>query len=112
MAFSATFKRPWKINVIASTDAQFSLPHVLPDRLAHSAHIQFNFKFPAESDISVKIVPMGVYHLVQRRKFYAKVFEAVHQVGCGINEICRRLAEVPVKRDIEICLSDPGEITD
>ena len=117
MAFSATSKRPWKINVInviVSTDAELSLPDVLPDRLAPSAHIQFNFEFPPESDISVTIVPMEFYpyDLVQGRKRIAKVFQAVPQVGCGINEICRRLAEVPDKRDIEICLSDLGETTD
>ena len=115
MAFSATSKRPWKINVIASTDAELSLPDVLPDRLAHSAHIQFNFEFPPGSDIiSVTMIPTGFYsyHLVQSRRKFAKVFQAVHQVGCGMDEICRRLAEVPVKRDIEICLSDLGETTD
>ena len=58
MAFSATSKRPWKINVIVSTDAELSLPDVLPDRLAHSAHIQFNFEIPPQSDNSVTIVPM------------------------------------------------------
>ena len=43
MASSATSKRPWKINVIASIDAELSLPDVLPYRLAHSAHSTSTF---------------------------------------------------------------------
>ena len=111
MAFSATSKRPWKINVMASTDARLSLPDKLPDRLAHSAHIQFNLVFPDESDTTVTALPMTFDDLVQRQDEIAKEFEAIHQVWCGINEICRRLAEVSVKRDIEICFSGHGKIT-
>ena len=47
------------------------------------------------------MIPVGLYDLVQSL--------AVHQVWCGIHEICWRLAKVPVKRDIEICLSGLGE---
>lgn len=57
MAFSATTKRPWKINVIVSTDARLSLPGVLPDRLAHSAHVQFNLEFPYKSDLRGRYYP-------------------------------------------------------
>lgn len=112
MAFSATSKRPWKINVIASTDAELCLPDILPDRLAHSAHIQFDFEFPHECDSPTTVTHLGFYNLIQSRNRMAILFQAVHQVGCGIDEICRRLAEVPVKRDIEICLSDHGDFTE
>ena len=110
MAFSATSKRPWKINVIASADAKLSLPDVLPDGLAQAAHIQFNFEFPRERDSLATLVRMqgGVSIETQKRITRMKISskKAVHQVGCGIDEICRRLAEDPVKRDMEICWSD------
>lgn len=89
MAFSAISKRPWKINVIASTDARLSLPDVLPDRLAHSAHIQFNFEFPYQSDTTVTVLPMTFDDLFQRQDKIAQEFEAVHQVCMASTEFVR-----------------------
>ena len=84
MVLAPTSKRPWKITVIAYPDAKLSLPNVLPHGLARSAYIQFDFQFPCESD-----------------------FLSVER---GINKICRRLAEVQIKRNIKICWSDSSLI--
>ena len=111
LAFSATSKRPWKIYVTASADAQLSLPDDLPDDLAQSTHIQFNFDFPHEREslATPAHIHSSLSNLIQSQQ---RIFNAVHQVGCGIDEICRRLAEVPVKRDMEICWSDYGDVTE
>ncbi|KAF6239798.1 hypothetical protein HO173_002344 [Letharia columbiana] len=113
MAFSATSKRPWKINVIASIDAKLSLPDVLPDGLAQSAHIQFNFEFPHErGPVGLVYIGFGKFRPVQSQPRRETLFQAVHRVERGIDEICRRLAEVPVKRDMEICWSDAGDVAE
>lgn len=114
MAFSTTSKRPWKIHVTASADAQLSLPDVLPDGLAQAAHIQFNFEFPRQRDILATMAhsQFDLLNLIQSQQRMIMLFLAVHQVGCGIDEICRRIAHVPVKRDLEICWSDHDEVMD
>ena len=114
LAFSATSKRPWKIYVTASADAKLSLPDVLPDDLTRSTHIQFNFDFPREREslATPSHIHFTLSNLFQSQQNMERLFNAVHQVGCGIDEICRRLAEVPVKRDIEICWSDYGDVTE
>ncbi len=112
MAYSAISKRTWKINVIASADAKLSLLDGLPDGLAQSAHVQFKIYFSRERD-NLAIQPHVSYfpwgHLQAQQRVHG-LFQAVRQVSCDINEICRRLAEIPVRRDIEICWSDFGEI--
>lgn len=114
MAFFETSKRPWKIHVIASADAKLSLPLVLPDGLAQSAHVQFNFgfshEFPPERDnvVTMANIEPEILNLIQSHERKINLFRAVR----GINEICRRLAEVPVKRDLEIYWSDYDQVTD
>lgn len=111
MAFYATSKRPWEINVIGSADAKLSLPDMLPDGLAQSIHIQFNFKFPREYEslATTAYIQVGLFDISQSQQKMAILFQAVHQMGCGIDVLCQRLAEVPVKRDVEICWSDYGD---
>ena len=114
MAYSATSKCPWKINVRADGDAKLSLPDVLPDVLMQSAHIQFNFDFRPECyGLAIQAHdPHVLFKLIQEQQRLERLFQAVHYVGCGIDEICRRLSEVPVKRNIEICWSDCEDTTD
>ncbi len=112
MAYFATSKRPWKIKVIASADAKLSLLDGLPDGLAQSAHILISIHFPRERDNLaihpyIPYFPGGHFQAQQRVK---GLFQAIHQVSSDINEICRRLARIPVKRDIEICWSDFGKV--
>ena len=112
MAYSAMSKRPWKINVIASADAKLSLLDGLPDGLAQSTHIQFSIEYPRERD-NLAIHPHLSYfpcgHFQAQRRVIG-LLQAIRQVSCDINEICRRLAEIQVKRDIEISWSDFGEV--
>lgn len=49
-----------------------------------------------------------ILNLIQSHERKINLFRAVR----AINEICRRLAEVPVKRDLEICWSDYDQVTD
>ena len=118
MAFSTTIKRPWKIHVTECADAKLSLPDVLPVGLAQAAHIQFNFQFPPQFPsqrdnlATMAYSPFDLLNLLHRQQRVIRLFLAVHQVGCGIDDICRRLAHVPVKRDLEICWSDDNEAMD
>lgn len=113
MAYSATSKRPGKINVMANADAKLSLPHVLPDALMQSAHIQFTFDFRPECyGLAIQAqIPHVLLKLIQDQHRLERLFQTVHYVGRGIDEICRRPSEVPVKRDMEICWSDYSETT-
>ena len=116
MVLAPTSKRPWKITVIAYPDARLSLPDVLPHGLAHSAYIQFDFKFPRESDDVFDLLEswsrLSLFdQMAQSCAIRIPRLKASNRVQRGIDEICRRLAEVPVKRDITICWSDCSTIT-
>ena len=111
MVLAPTSERPWKISVIAYPDAKLSLPNVLPHGLAHSAYIQFDFEFPRQSDSVLKsldswsdLSPMN--QITQWCLICTARTKGSLRVERGIDEICRRLAEVPVKRDIKICWFD------
>ena len=115
MVLAPTSERPWKITVIAYPDAELSLPNPLPHGLARSAYIQFDFQFPCESDFLLESLKpwsdqseMGrtlQYSLIQAPRCKASL-----RVQRGIDKICRRLAEVPIKRNIKICWSDSSLI--
>ena len=116
MVLAPTSKRPWKITVNAYPDAKLSLPNVLPHGLAHSAYIQFAFEFPRESDEVFKTLESWSDlsrwdQITQSCLIWTARLKASSRVHRGIDEICRRLAEVPVKRDINICWYDCSLIT-
>lgn len=111
MVLAPTSKRPWKITVTAYPDAKLSLPDVLPHGLAHSAYLQFDFEFPSQSDSISELLdswsdlsPMK--QITQCYLIHTAHLKASGRVHRGIETICRRLAEVPVKRDIKICWFD------
>lgn len=91
--------RPWKINVFADRGTKLSLPDTVPIGLARSAHIQFHLEFPSYRDTSTQSRPLLVFTQSEA---------LLKRVGCGIEEICRVLAGVPVRRDIEVCWSNYG----
>ena len=116
MVLAPTSERPWKITVIAYPDAKLSLPDVLPHGLARSAYIQFAFEFPRESDSVLK--PLESWsdlsqweQIAQCCHIRAARLKGSNRIHRGIDEICRRLAEVPVKRDIKICWFDCSLVT-
>ena len=116
MVLAPTSKRPWKIAVNAYPDAKLSLPHGLPHGLAHSAYIQFDFEFPRESDAILETLESWSDlskwdQITQCCLIQTDRLKAYCHVGSGIDELCRRLAEVPVKRDIKICWSDCSLLT-
>ena len=115
MVLAPTSKRPWKITVIAYPDAKLSPPNLLPHGLARSAYIQFDFQFPCESDfLSEPLKPWSdlseMGQLTELCLIHTACCKASLRVQRGIDKICRRLAEVPIKRDIKICWSDSSLI--
>ena len=111
MVLAPTSKRPWKITVDACPNAKLSLPNGLPHGLAHSAYIQFDFKFPCESDtIPESLEPWSDLNEMNRMTLCCLIWthrlSTFSHVGRGMDRLCRRLAEVPVKRDIKICWYD------
>ena len=116
MVLAPTSKRPWKITMIAYPDARLSLPDVLPHGLARSAYIQFDFEFPRESDsVLDSLESWSDLDRWDRLNLSCAIWtsrlKASRRVERGVDQICRRLAEVPVKRDIKICWSDCSTIT-
>ena len=116
MVLAPTSERPWKITAIAYSDAKLSLPNALPHGLARSAYIQFDFEFPCESNSVFKLLESWsnlrqMDQLIQSCLIWTDRRKASGRVQHGIDEICQRLAEVPVKRNIKICWSDRSLIT-
>ena len=105
MVLAPTSERPWKITVNAYPDVKLSLPSGLPHGLAHSAYIQFDFEFPRESDSVIEVLESWK-DLSQMAQITRNIEIQTSRLNRGIDEICRRLAEVPVKRNIKICWSD------
>lgn len=96
MALPPDLERPWKINVLADLDTKLSLPESMPNSLARSAHIQFHLELPSYHNQSWPLCAFTQSDALLKR------------VGCGIEEICRMLARIPVKSDIEVCWSNYG----
>ena len=111
-------ERPLKNRLVNYPNTKLSyLPNVLPHGLAPSPYIHFDFQFPCESDFLLEpLKPWSdlseLGQIARLSLIYRPPCKASNRVHRGVDEICQRLAEVPVKRSIKICWSDCSLITE
>ncbi len=105
IAFSAIIKRPWRIIVIANPQREAVFIGYPTGWLgAISPHsIQLRLSPRTRQFVASAQIPISMSSLIQNLQRLESLFHAVHQVWCGVDEICRKLADSPVERDIEIC---------